>query len=164
MDIFPLKKIKNKIFDINSLEIFLKKYSNKKIVFTNGCFDLLHYWHLYYLAEASRLGDIIIVGMNSNSSISKIKWPHRPINDEKSRLFQIASLEFIDGVILFTEETPKKLIELIRPHVLVKGGDYEKEEVVGWEIAEWYGGTVKVTKLLENYSTTNLEKKILLNN
>lgn len=157
---FPLEKVSEKILNFDSLKVFLEEKKWNKLIFTNGCFDLLHYGHLYYLAEASQMWDILLVWMNSNKSISKLKGHHRPINDELSRLFQIASLSFVDGVILFEEDTPINLINLIKPDVLVKGGDYKKEEVIGWEIVEWYGGIVKVTKLLENYSTTLLELKI----
>lgn len=112
---FPVEKITKKILNTNSLKHFLDENRWKKTIFTNGCFDLLHYWHLYYLAEVKKLGEILIVGINSDSSISLLKGDHRPINDETSRLYQIASLEYVDAVILFEDNTPINLIKNIKP-------------------------------------------------
>lgn len=160
---FPLKKIEDKILTKKKLKKWWKKNGEKKIVFTNWCFDLLHYGHLYYLAEASLLWDTFIVAINSDKSIKQIKGIHRPINNEISRVFQIASLNFVDAVIIFEENTPENLIKLIKPDVLVKWGDYKIEEVIWHEIVKKYGGDIKVTKLISDYSTSNLEKKILSN-
>lgn len=158
---FPIKKIERKILTKKTLKKYIERKRNKTIIFTNWCFDLMHYWHLHYLAEAAKSGDVLIVGINSDKSIKKIKGIGRPINDELSRLFQIASLAFVDAVIIFKESTPINLIKIIKPNILIKWGDYLKKEVVGHEIVEEYGWEIKVTKLLLNYSTTSLEKKIL---
>ena len=158
---FPLEKITKKVLNTNNLDKFLNENWWNKIICINGCFDLLHYWHLYYLAEIKKLGDILIVWLNSDASVSAIKGTHRPINNQISRLYQIASLEYVDGVIIFEDNTPINLIKKIKPHILVKGWDYKKEEVVWHEIVEGYGGLVYVASLLHEYSTSALEKKIL---
>ena len=154
--------IKNKIFDNHSLEknLALWRFFGKKIVFTNGVFDLMHYGHIDYLSKAASLGDVLIVGMNTDTSVSKIKGPSRPINDEKSRLHVMASLFFVAGVILFDEITPINLITKIQPNVLVKGGDYTIEQIVGHEVVQAGGGEVVVIDFVPGYSTTALEKKI----
>jgi D-beta-D-heptose 7-phosphate kinase/D-beta-D-heptose 1-phosphate adenosyltransferase len=111
------------------------KADNKKIVFTNGCFDIIHVGHIRYLREAKKLGDVLIVGLNSDLSVSKIK-PSRPINPENYRAEVLSSLEMVDYVVIFNEETPYELIKLVKPDVLVKGGDWKKEEIVGSDIAK----------------------------
>lgn len=154
--------IKNKIFDDLSIEkrIALWRFFGKKIVFTNGVFDLMHYGHIDYLSKAASLGDVLIVGLNTDASVSKIKGPSRPINDEKSRLYVMASLFFVSGIILFDELTPINLISKIKPDVLVKGGDYKIEQIVGHEIVKARGGEVIVIDFVPGYSTSALEKKI----
>ena len=137
------------------------KQEGKKVVFTNGCFDILHYGHLHYLAEARDLGDILIVGANSAESISRLKGPNRPIQDELTRYHMLASLVFVDVVTVFAEDTPLKLIEAIRPDILVKGGDWSPEQIVGSEIVLADGGEVRSLPFVEGFSTTSIEKKIL---
>ena len=134
----------------------------KKIVFTNGCFDILHKGHVDYLAKAADLGEILIIGLNTDASVSKLKGPHRPIQDESSRLQIIASLGFVYAVILFEEPTPYKLIQLVQPDVLVKGSDYLPEEIVGYDIVKAKGGIIKTIDFLPGYSTSLIEKKIKL--
>lgn len=136
------------------------KAKHKRIVFTNGCFDLLHYGHTKYLQEAKKKGDILIVGINSDASVRRIKGAKRPIVNEKNRSRLIASLESVDYVVLFNEDTPVKIINLIKPDVLVKGADWHKNNIVGSDIVLNYGGHVSTINFLKGYSTTNLIKKI----
>ncbi|MDQ7031715.1 MAG: D-glycero-beta-D-manno-heptose 1-phosphate adenylyltransferase [Desulfonauticus sp.] len=146
------------------LEEFLKlknKFKEKKIVFTNGCFDLLHVGHVDYLTRAKQLGDILIIGLNSDSSVKKIKGSKRPLNNEKDRATVLAALECVDFIILFEEDTPYRLIQAIQPDVLVKGGDWPIDRIVGKDIVEANGGQVISLSLIEGYSTTNLINKII---
>lgn len=136
------------------------KKDNKSIVFTNGCFDLLHYGHVHYLADAKDCGDKLIVGLNSAASVARLKGAHRPINDELTRQHLLASLTFVDAVVVFEEDTPLKLIQLIMPDVLVKGGDWQPHQIVGSTEVLENGGTVKSLPFVEGYSTTNIEAKI----
>jgi len=132
-----------------------------KIVFTNGCFDLLHYGHLHYLAQARDLGDRLVVGLNSAASVRRLKGPHRPINDELTRTHLLAALQVIDAVIVFEEDTPLELIRLTEPDILVKGGDWKPEQIVGSELVLARGGQVLSLPFVSGYSTTNIEQKIL---
>jgi rfaE bifunctional protein nucleotidyltransferase chain/domain len=134
----------------------------KKIVFTNGCFDILHAGHVFYLEEAKRLGDILIVGVNSNNSVAKLKGPSRPIQDENDRMLILAGLQSVDVVIRFEEETPLTLIEKIIPNFLVKGGDYEIEQIVGKSIVLQNGGQVLTIPFVRNQSTSMILEKINL--
>lgn len=134
--------------------------NQKKIVFTNGCFDILHMGHIDYLCKAADWGDKLIIGVNTDQSISKIKGPNRPIIDETTRITKLASLAFVDAVVLFDQETPLKLIEEINPTVLVKGGDYSIETIVGADHTLKMGGEVKVIPFLEGYSSTRYIQKI----
>ena len=134
---------------------------HQRIVFTNGCFDLLHYGHLHYLAAAADLGDKLVIGLNSANSVRRLKGPTRPINDEPTRQHTLAALGFVDAVCVFEEDTPLKLITLLKPDVLVKGGDYRAEDVVGARELQSWGGEVKILPFVEGYSTTNVEAKIL---
>ena len=157
-----LEKINDKIF---GLEFLLKnidqwRNENKKIVFTNGCFDLIHLGHIDVLARSSDLGDILIIGVNSDSSIQKLKGENRPIIEEDSRVKQLAALEFVDAVVLFHEDTPQKLIEKIKPDVITKGGDYKAENIVGNEVVTQKNGQVVIIPLTQGYSTTSILKKI----
>ncbi len=154
-----------KIFDTSSLVNALSnwRHEGKKIVFTNGCFDILHRGHVDYLAKAADLGDILIVGLNTDISVSKLKGPHRPIQDEQSRLQIMASLGFVDGVILFSEPTPLELIRLVQPDVLVKGSDYQIENIVGYDIVMSKGGKIQTIDFLDGFSTSAIEKKIKSN-
>jgi len=136
------------------------KSTNQRIVFTNGCFDLIHYGHLHYLAEAAALGDKLIVALNSDASVQRLKGPQRPIKDEINRLFLMASLACVDATLLFKEDTPAQLIDLIIPDVLVKGGDWSIDKIVGADTVLKNGGTVKNLAFMEGYSTSALIKKI----
>ncbi|MCX6252451.1 MAG: D-glycero-beta-D-manno-heptose 1-phosphate adenylyltransferase [Bacteroidetes bacterium] len=136
-------------------------YLGQKIVFTNGCFDILHLGHIEYLAKAAEYGKVLIIGLNSDSSVRKIKGETRPINDEKSRSMVLASLRFLDAVVLFDQETPYELIQLIKPDILVKGQDYTPEEIVGYDIVSANGGKVITIELTNGYSTTSVEDRIL---
>lgn len=153
-------KIHSNVSSINN-ELNRLKFFNKKIVFTNGCFDLLHRSHIDYLIKAAALGDFLIIGLNTDTSVSRIKGPSRPINDEYSRALILASLRYVDAVILFDDITPYHLIKYILPDVLVKGADYQTEEIVGFDIVSKYGGQVQTIEFLEGYSTTLIEKKII---
>jgi D-glycero-beta-D-manno-heptose 1-phosphate adenylyltransferase len=136
------------------------KFQSKKIVFTNGCFDILHRGHVEYLSQASLLGDKLIIGMNTDSSVRILKGESRPVQDEYSRALILASLACVDLVVPFPEETPLQLIEQIRPDVLVKGGDYEITEIVGYELLKSYGGKVLTIDLTAGFSTTAILKKL----
>lgn len=141
-------------------ESFLKKYENKKIVFTNGCFDILHRGHVSYLNHARSLGDALFVGLNSDSSVSKLKGPTRPINSELDRKFVLENLKCIDCVDIFSEETPLELIKLIKPLILVKGGDWTPDKIVGSkEVLSW-GGKVLSLPFVDGFSTTGIVEKI----
>ncbi|MET4082043.1 rfaE bifunctional protein nucleotidyltransferase chain/domain [Pedobacter sp. UYP30] len=151
-----------KVFSKESLldQVKIWKKEGKKIVFTNGCFDLIHPGHVAYLHEAATLGDVLVVGLNNDSSVKKIKGEERPINNEFSRLQLLAAMFFIDAVVLFNEETPFELIELVKPDVLVKGGDYTIENIVGAAETIKRGGEVKVLDFLPGYSSTKIIEKI----
>ena len=157
-----LETIQNKIFDWEQLKSQLAGWqsSGKKIVFTNGCFDLLHLGHIDYLSKAKDQGNILIIGVNTDDSVSRIKGKSRPITDEKSRSTILASLGFIDAVVLFDEDTPYELIKLVQPDVLVKGSDYKAEDIVGYDIVKAKGGEIVTIDFLEGYSTTSIENKI----
>ena len=132
----------------------------EKIVFTNGCFDLVHRGHVEVLANTADLGDRLIIGLNSDSSIQKLKGENRPIIDENSRAILLASLQFIDAIVLFSENTPQKLIETIVPDILTKGGDYKVEEIAGHEVVLENGGSVILVPFIDGFSTTNIVDKI----
>ncbi len=136
------------------------KVQGQKVVFTNGCFDILHYGHIHYLSEASDLGDQLIIGLNSAASVSRLKGPHRPINDELTRQHLLAALEFVSAVVVFEQDTPYDLIQTIVPDVLVKGGDWQPQDIVGSDIVLAQGGEVKSLPYIQGYSTTNIEQKI----
>jgi len=160
MDKFSV--VQSKIHTQDSLRksIAYWRFSDKKIVFTNGCFDLLHYGHVDYLSKAASLGDVLIVGLNSDSSTAGLKGPSRPINNEKSRLHIMASLFYVSAVVLFDEPTPYELINLVQPDILVKGGDYKPEAIVGYDIVKNRGGEVVSLEFVPGYSTSALEQKI----
>lgn len=134
-----------------------------KIVFTNGCFDLLHLGHVDYLEKARQLGDKLIVGLNTDASVSRLKGPSRPLQDEMSRSRIMASLLFVDAVVLFAEDTPYELIREIVPDILVKGDDYTIENIVGHDLVLPRGGDVKTISLVKGYSTSGIVEKIILN-
>ena len=136
------------------------RLQSNRLVFTNGCFDILHYGHIHYLAEAKALGDKLIVGINSAASVKRLKGEHRPINDKMTRQYLLAALQFVDVVIAFEEDTPYDLIQLVQPDVLVKGGDWRPDQIVGSDIVLQKGGSVQSLAFVEGYSTTNIETKI----
>ena len=150
----------HKILHAEDLETFRQDNADKKIVFTNGCFDILHVGHKRYLQEAATLGDILIVGVNSDDSVRRLKGPDRPVNSEQDRAEMLCAMGFIDYVVIFSEDTPYELIKKIQPDVLVKGGDYKPEEVVGKDIVEARGGELKLIKFVDGKSTTNIINKI----
>jgi D-beta-D-heptose 7-phosphate kinase/D-beta-D-heptose 1-phosphate adenosyltransferase len=136
------------------------KFLGKSIVFTNGCFDILHQGHIFSLSQAAREADMLIVGLNSDVSAKRLKGKNRPVNNEKSRATLLASLIMVDAVIIFEEDTPLELITTLMPDVLVKGGDYEVGEVAGGKEVIANGGKVVINPILEGYSTTGLLKRI----
>lgn len=157
-----LEIIKGKIFQADELRANLNiwRLLEKKIVFTNGCFDLLHLGHIDYLSKAADMGERLIIGLNSDASTSALKGPSRPIIDQYSRSIMLASFSFVDAVIIFDDPTPLQLIEWIKPDVLVKGADYTIDQIVGSDLVLQYGGDVKTIEYLSGYSTSAIEKKI----
>ncbi|WP_242926334.1 D-glycero-beta-D-manno-heptose 1-phosphate adenylyltransferase [Pontibacter vulgaris] len=155
-------KSTDKILSVSQLQEQVNTWQNQgqKIVFTNGCFDLLHLGHVDYLEKARQLGDKLVLGLNTDASISRIKGPNRPLQDEMSRARVMASLLFVDAVVLFDEDTPLQLIQAIQPDILVKGDDYSIETIVGHEVVMAKGGEVKTVPLVKGYSTTNIVNKI----
>jgi len=153
--------LSSKIKDRHELALVLDELrASKVIVFTNGCFDILHRGHVEYLHFAKSLGDILVVGVNTDESVRKLKGPTRPINKLEDRLVVLSAIEFVDYVVPFSEETPYELIKLLRPHILVKGGDYKEDEVVGKDIVESYGGKVVIAPLYKGLSTTEIIRRI----
>jgi len=136
------------------------KQQGQRVVFTNGCFDILHLGHVDYLEKARALGDKLIVGINTDASVSRLKGPSRPLQDEMSRARIMASLLFTDAIVLFDEETPYDLIKSVRPDILVKGDDYTVQNIVGHDIVLQNGGEVKTIALVNGYSTSNVVAKI----
>lgn len=134
---------------------------NKEIVFTNGCFDLVHRGHLDYLSKAAGLGDKLVVGLNTDSSVRRLKGVSRPIVDEYSRAFLLASLRFVDAVMLFNEDTPYNLIKTVQPDILVKGGDYQIKDIVGADIVKAKGGKIITLDFLPCFSTSAMIEKIM---
>jgi len=157
-----LEIIHNKIFSKEELQrkLAIWQYFNKKIVWTNGCFDLIHLGHIDYLSKAKDCGDVLIVGVNSDESVKRIKKAGRPITDENSRSVIVAAFHFVDAVVIFDENTPYEWIKFVQPDVLVKGSDYKAEEVVGYDIVKSKGGEIITIDLLPGYSTTGIEDKI----
>ena len=135
--------------------------NHRKIVFTNGCFDILHRGHVEYLREAKLLGDVLIVGLNSNKSVQRLKGEPRPYQDEQDRAIILSALKMVDLVVIFEEDTPLKLICELKPDILVKGGDYDFHSVVGASEVESWGGTVKIIPFLKGFGTSKLVEKII---
>lgn len=158
-----IEQIKRKIVCRKDLKELILKWrnANERIVFTNGCFDLLHLGHVDYLAKAKDLGERLIIGVNTDSSVKRLKGEHRPLQDENSRLNILAALQSVDAVVLFDEDTPYELIKEIEPDILVKGADYKIENIVGYDIVVSRGGSVQTIEFIEGYSTTLIEKRIL---
>ena len=153
-----LKIIKNKIIGMDELPKRLQQWRSQgfSVVFTNGCFDLLHRGHVEYLAKAADKGDVLVVGLNTDASVKRLKGERRPINKEADRALLLAALSMVDAVVLFGEDTPYELIKAVRPDVLVKGADYMPEEIVGYDIVTSYGGKVETVEFVEGYSTTKI--------
>jgi len=160
-----LEIINLKILDDNSLhqQLSIWRFLNKKIVFTNGCFDIIHLGHIDYLSKAKDLGDILLIGLNTDDSVKRLKGNNRPIKNQQERSVLLASLQFVDGIILFNEDTPYDLIKKIEPDILVKGSDYKKEEIVGADVIKNTGGEIITIDFLEGYSTTSILDKIRKN-
>ena len=157
------KKLSEKLVTKDKLKTLLHewKIQNQKIVFTNGCFDILHRGHVEYLSHARDLGDKLILVLNTDASVKRLgKSPERPINSEETRATILAGLECVDAVILFDEDTPLELITLVQPDVLVKGNDYKAEDIVGYDIVTAKGGKVITIKLVDGFSTTKLIEKM----
>lgn len=155
---YVMEKLKN-FKEIEKISRKLKK-EGKKIVFTNGCFDILHKGHIRLLRKAKSLGDVLIVGINTDSSVRRLKGKGRPFVKEKDRVEVISALEMVDYVVLFSQDTPYQLIKVVKPDILVKGGDYKKEDVVGRDIVEGYGGRVYIFPLVKGVSTTGIAERI----
>lgn len=142
------------------LEKFLSENKGKKIVFTNGCFDILHKGHVSYLNEAKKLGDLLVIGLNSDASVKRLKGPERPINNEIDRQFVMKNLKAVDFVEIFEEDTPLNLILTLKPQVLVKGGDWKIDQIVGGKEVIANGGEVFSLNFVDGYSTTSVITKI----
>ncbi|GAB4284759.1 MAG: hypothetical protein Kow0068_09920 [Marinilabiliales bacterium] len=136
------------------------RFRDFKIVFTNGCFDILHRGHVDYLAKAADLGDILIIGLNTDDSVKRLKGENRPIFDQDSRAIMLAALSFVNNIIFFEEDTPIELIEIVKPDILVKGADYNEQNIVGADFVKQYGGSVKTIELTPGFSTTNIISKL----
>ncbi len=151
-----------KIVTRNQLVELRKKWKHDglKVVFTNGVFDLIHLGHVDYLEKARNLGDKLIVALNTDASVKRLKGPNRPVSDEKARLRVMAALEFVDATLLFDEDTPFDLISLVKPDILVKGKDYEISNIVGADIVLENGGSVETIEFVDGYSTTSIVEKI----
>jgi len=160
MDFYSI--IQNKIICRSKIQKKVEEWKskNEKIVFTNGCFDILHLGHIDYLAKARNLGDKLIIGLNSDISVKILKGNNRPINNEKARAMLLASLIFVDAIVLFEEETPINLVATIIPDIMVKGGDYKIENIVGADIVLKNGGKVEIISFVEGYSTTTILQKL----
>jgi rfaE bifunctional protein nucleotidyltransferase chain/domain len=148
----------------NELAQFLDSNKNKKIVFTNGCFDILHRGHVSYLNEAKAQGDVLVLGLNSDASVKRLKGPTRPVNSEQDRKFVMENLRAIDFVEIFTEDTPFNLIQSISPSVLVKGGDWKPGQIIGSDIVLASGGEVKSLNFIDGFSTSSTIEKIQTKN
>jgi rfaE bifunctional protein nucleotidyltransferase chain/domain len=148
--------------DLNSLIdiIIHDKELNKSIVFTNGCFDIIHPGHVSYLYESKRLGDILIIGLNSDNSVKRLKGEGRPINNQNDRAIVLGALKPVDYVVLFDEDTPYNLIKSLKPDILTKGGDYIAENIVGYDIVTKNGGEVIIINFVEGKSTTSIINKL----
>ncbi|MBS9768245.1 MAG: D-glycero-beta-D-manno-heptose 1-phosphate adenylyltransferase [Flavobacteriaceae bacterium] len=158
-----LEKIQSKIYkDSFQCKSLLENWRENKeqIVFSNGCFDILHQGHIVYLAKAAQLGTKLVIGLNTDASIKRIKGENRPINNEHERALLLSALGFVNLVVFFEEDTPYKLIKTVQPNILVKGADYKAEEIVGYDIVTENGGKVETVVLEEGFSTTGVIEKI----
>jgi D-glycero-beta-D-manno-heptose 1-phosphate adenylyltransferase len=166
-----LNIVQAKIFTASQLlkAVTVQRFKSEKIVFTNGCFDIIHRGHIHYLAKAADLGNYLVVAVNSDASVKRLgKSSSRPLQDEQTRALIMASFHFVSAVVIFDEDTPLELIQLLKPDVLVKGADYDaaekdvksKKYIVGSDVVKKYGGKVETIQYLENFSTTSIEEKI----
>jgi len=157
-----LNLIKSKIFTREGIQkqCNVWRFLNRKIVFTNGCFDMLHLGHIEYLSKAADLGGALVIGLNSDLSVKRIKGNGRPVNNEVSRSMILASFVFINAIVIFQEDTPYELIRLVQPDILVKGADYQPEEIAGHDLVLARGGEIITIPLTEGYSTTGLIAKL----
>lgn len=155
---FPGKKI----YTAQSIKAFVlsERTKGRTIAFTNGCFDILHEGHIYSLSQAAKQADILVVGVNSDASVKKLKGPHRPINNEHSRALMLASLIITDAVVIFEEDTPLELIKIILPEVLVKGGDYTIDQIAGAAEVVAAGGKIVINSIIPGFSTTGIIERI----
>lgn len=159
--IFLTQKFLKRMFKLSKQAIdFLEKNKNKTIVFTNGCFDILHSGHVSYLNEAKQQGDLLVVGLNSDLSVKRLKGSDRPINSQSDRKYLLENLRCIDLVEIFEEDTPYELIKALSPSVLVKGGDWAADQIVGHDIVSANGGIVKSLSFKDGYSTTNILSQV----
>ena len=158
-----LKYIQSKIIvdpkDLDAL-VALWKFKDQKIIFTNGCFDIIHRGHVEYLAKAASMGSQLVIGLNTDASVKRLKGATRPVQDEKTRAMVLASFAFVSKVVLFDEDTPYEVIKMIQPDFLVKGGDYAPENIVGYDIVKAKGGHVITIDLVEGHSTTSIIHKM----
>lgn len=153
--------IESKIFKPDQIDRLLSfwRFKSEKIVFTNGCFDVIHLGHLKYLAQAANLGTKMVLGLNTDASVKRLKGNDRPINDEISRAMVLAGFSFIDAVVYFNDDTPYNLINMVKPDVLVKGGDYKIEDIVGYDIVKGKGGEVTTISFVDGFSSTSIIEK-----
>ena len=157
-----LEHIKSKIITAEQLagKRAYWQFKEQPVVFTNGCFDILHRGHVEYLAKAASLGKVMIIGLNTDNSVKRIKGESRPVQDEYTRALILASLEFVSAVVLFDEETPYELIKAAQPDILVKGADYKPEDIVGYDIVTQRGGQVITIQFVEGFSTTSIINRL----
>lgn len=157
-----ISKVREKIITTDNLVLKVSQWKKNKmkVAFTNGCFDILHLGHLEILTKSKEFGDRLIVAVNSDESVRKLKGEKRPINDFQTRSNMLASFSFVDYVVEFSDDTPKKLIQIIKPDFLIKGGDYKKKDIVGNDIVSSYGGETIIIPLIDGLSSTNTINKI----
>lgn len=161
LDKYDFIKSKTKVREELIPQLCIWRFKKKKIVFTNGCFDILHRGHIEYLSKSANLGDIFIIGLNSDDSVKKLKGDSRPVQDEETRAVILSALHYVDSVVIFDEETPAQLIELIKPDILVKGSDYQPDEIAGADIVVENGGEVITMEIVQGFSTTNILNKLI---
>ncbi len=159
---FYIESVQKKIIPPEQLDYTIAywRFKEFRIVFTNGCFDIIHRGHIEYLAKARELGDILVVGLNTDDSVRRLKGDAHPLQDQYSRALILASLRFVSSVILFDEDTPYELINKIQPDILVKGGDYKPEDIVGYDILKKKGGIVKTIEFIDGFSTSSIIRKL----
>lgn len=158
----PLQTLESKIRTRSQAAILVQEWKNEghKVVFSNGCFDILHLGHVEYLAKAAAFGDKLIIGVNTDASVRRLKGKSRPVNPEIARAKLLAALAFVDAVVLFEEDTPLDLISSLVPNILVKGSDYKPEDIVGYDVVTKHGGEVKTIDLTQGFSTTATINKV----